>query len=156
MSPTSGSIYLHKCALEPKIPIWMIVYGAAALVELVFNIMSLTWDCIANRGKDIASRTHGNLFDIFISLLSLFIFIWLIVGSVWIFAPYAVYNGAGRPNCSVAPESPLCCERPVYLFAFAVAILGWATVGLVLLLFCCAVCIGCLCAGAVFAGYSAV
>lgn len=156
LSLPPGCIYLHKCSLEPKIPIWMIVYGAAALIVLVFNVMSLTWDCIANRGKDLANRTHGNLFDVFSSLLGLFLFIWLIVGSVWIFAPYTVYNGAGRPNCSVAPESPICCERPIYLFAFAVAIFGWASIGLVLLLFCLTVSIGCCCAGAVLAGYSSV
>ena len=69
-------------------------------------------------------------------LISLFLFAWLIVGSVWVFGFWNTYNS---PGCDVN-----CCHPVPYLFSF-VTIIVMYVVGFLSCMIgcCCCCCFGC-------------
>ena len=165
-----GAVHIHHCTLNPRIPVWVIVFGVAQLVVLFFSMCSLIWNCIAARQSSSSDRTcYGNVFDIFNVIMALFIFAWLVVGSIWTFPLYrytsTVYvftplrilvlctrqwNSQGRPACSgMSAASPMmghCCDPTIYLFGFSMIIIGWIYFALVILGFCMVVCCAVCCA----------
>ena len=133
--PHAGAVHIHNCNINQMIPVWMIVFGSSYILMVTFSILSFLWDCIYNFGKNLPERHYLNIFDIMVWIVSLFIFAWLIVGSVWVLGYYRAWSGAGRQNCSVNHATSLCCEKPVFMFSFVIIIIDWVLILLTLVIY---------------------
>ncbi|XP_053545218.1 transmembrane protein 272-like [Bombina bombina] len=96
-----GAVFLNNCPDERMIPIYLIVAGVFSFSFWIF--LPLEW-------------FSPYLRQILMSLTSLFIFAWFIAGSVWVFR---IYN-----------NDPRRCQINMYLFAFAVLIIQYISIGL--------------------------
>ena len=147
-----GSINLYKCEGQDKIPIWLIVFGVISLCHTLISIFKRCAKEIAkktssedddNRNQSYASRS-GSTCE---SLLSLFLFIWLIVGSVWVFSYF--YNVWNVYNCTANPngDSRCNCDPVVFMFSYITLIVIYAASLLICVCGCC-----CFCGAAIFLG----
>ena len=133
---------MHKCQGERFIPIWLVVYGSFTLVHLVIAIVRTV---IATRQNSHDRRVRhaashiGTCADLFVSL---FLFAWLIAGSVWVFKFYSFSHSA---TCTGGgPLVPGCqCDGVVLTFAFAVIIVIYIYGLISCLVSCCCYC--CIC-----------
>ncbi|KAM6899992.1 uncharacterized protein FYW49_018107 [Xenentodon cancila] len=108
-----GATTLSLCPVQPYIPIYLLVLGAASILSLSVTYISRT---------NTVGAAH-----IFSSacmvILHLFSFAWLIAGTCWI---YSVHP----PNYT-GPDQH--CHKTTYQFAFVVTTLLWVIVSLVFL-----------------------
>ena len=133
----AGSIYIDNCSVTTttnRIPIWLVVFGCVSLVQTFINICKRCTQQIAKSSRDSSSEeSSGNSISrgggCVESFLSSFLFVWIIVGSVWVFSVYHQYR-SGIERCSS------CCHDVPYLFSFIVLLVIY-TVGA---LFCCCLC----------------
>lgn len=118
----------------------MVVYGSVSLAYTLVNIFKSTFCRDKKRQGEMTeenkpspmNRCANSLEGLFNS----FLFVWLIVGSVWVLGKYDDWDNAGRPNCNGAPDDHEdCCHEGTFLFAFIFIIVMWS---LVFLLICCA------------------
>ena len=131
---STGSIYIDQCN-NNRIPIWLIVFGCVSLAQTFVNLCKRCTQQIAkssrDHGDDDSSANSisrgGGCIE---SFLSGFLFVWIIVGSVWVFSRYDEYKRLGIDGC------PNCCHPVPYLFSFIVLLVIY-TVGA---LFCCCLC----------------
>ncbi|XP_032435839.1 transmembrane protein 272-like [Xiphophorus hellerii] len=125
-----GATHMHRCTVQPNIPIYLVVLGASSLLSLVFTYCTSGFQDGALHVLSLACMTFLHIFS----------FAWLIAGSSWV---YAVYP----PNYS---DKGLYCHKTTYQFAFVVTTLLWVAMALV---FICGCCISLLtCCTTVFAG----
>ena len=139
LSSDTGSIYIHDCPGRRLIPIWLIVFGCFSLLQTTINVIKR----IFNRKKEEdeenvgreAGRKGGNCLE---SLITTFLFVWIILGSVWVFGFYDEYK-----SCNAG--SPDCCDSVPYLFSFITLIVMYSLSFLFIFCFCCCfVCLACL------------
>ncbi|XP_056384485.1 transmembrane protein 272-like isoform X2 [Hyla sarda] len=90
---TAGVMYQDKCLLQPLIPIYLIVAGTCQLVAILLLPLK-------NLCHQLSALLEG--------FILMFIFCWLIAGSVWVFPIYFVY--------------PLTCNSVLYRFSFGVLV----------------------------------
>ncbi|XP_043539418.1 transmembrane protein 272-like isoform X1 [Chiloscyllium plagiosum] len=123
---TIGSIYLGSCTKQYLIPIYLIVTGSCSLLFLIISSIPQT-----SNESDILNK-----FSRFCKHFeSLFSFIWLITGSVWI---YSIY----QPDY-IDKASPNYCDKTLYLFAFWITTAVYIILGLMMLVgFCVCICGG--------------
>lgn len=132
----AGSIYIHGCPGQRLIPIWLIVFGCFSLLQTLLNTCRTVVSCCNNNddagnGGDKASRGGGCCECIII----MFLFAWLIAGSVWVFG----YHGplASQPCVD-------CCASVPYLFSFwsiiAIFVLSLISCFVCCISFCCCAC----------------
>ncbi|XP_034560232.1 transmembrane protein 272-like [Notolabrus celidotus] len=114
-----GTLYLDQCPVQPKIPVYLIVFGTCSILAL-----SLTYSSKSS-GKN---RCTSILISSCMTLLHIFNFGWFIAGSCWI---YPVYP----PNYT--PGTAQYCHKTTYQFAFIVTTLVWVTISLVFFCGCC-------------------
>ncbi|XP_068188894.1 transmembrane protein 272-like isoform X2 [Antennarius striatus] len=107
-----GGTHLNSCPLQPNIPIYLMVLGAASLITLSVTYVRDNLDRCA-------------LSSICVVFLYLFTFCWLIAGSVWIYLIFPLNSTPGRPYC----------HRTTYQFAFAVTTMMWISVLISLFIF---------------------
>ncbi|XP_055358507.1 transmembrane protein 272-like [Betta splendens] len=118
-----GSLYLNECPRQPYIPIYLIVGG-------VFGLMIAGLSCIGCTQR-INNGPLSGFCTTWSSLTFLFLFCWLITGSVWI---YSIY----KPNYSKNATSPeLYCNELLYLFAFWNTTVVYILLGLLFVVLCC-------------------
>ncbi|XP_063801203.1 transmembrane protein 272-like [Pseudophryne corroboree] len=111
-----GSIYIDKCAIQPKIPIYLIVAGAVHLV----GFLLLPLKVVAEKVMYFVEGVMG-----------LFSLCWFITGSVWVFSIYQT--------------NPRDCNDTVYKFAFGILIFEYIFIAFIFVMVClCTCCIGCL------------
>ena len=138
----AGSIYIDDCSVSSnnRIPIWLVVFGCVSLAQTFVNICKRCAQHIAKSSRDSGddessansiSRSGGCIE----SILSGFLFVWIIVGSVWVFSIYDDFR-LDRSCLTIN-----CCHPVPYLFSFIVLLVMY-TVGA---LFCCCLC--CCCCG---------
>ncbi|KAG7500280.1 hypothetical protein JOB18_014147 [Solea senegalensis] len=113
-----GAMHLSYCPVQPNIPIFLIVFGAASLLTLCLTSTKRTW-------KDGAVFM---LWSTFTTLLHVFCFCWFIAGSVWV---YSVYPP------SYTPGEDQYCHKITFQFAFAVITFTWVFLSLVIVSSCC-------------------
>ena len=150
MSFCTGSIYIDDCPNSNRIPIWLIVFGCVSLAQTFVNICKRCTQQIAkssrDHGEDDSSANSisrgGGCVE---SFLSGFLFVWIIVGSVWVFSLYDDYKVSEEIS-----SCPDCCHQVPYLFSFIVLLVIY-TVGA---LFCCCLCC-CFCGLLTFGAASA-
>ena len=136
-------MYLHDCPRRDKIPIWLIVFGVFSLFQTIVNGMRRCTESIRETTssdeegskKPSAANRGGGCCE---GLISLFLFAWLIVGSVWVFGYWNTYNSA---ECSTRED---CCHPVPYMFSFVSLIVMYAVGALsILIACCCCCCMGC-------------
>ncbi len=145
-----GALYKDHCPGQHFIPIWMIVFGSTALLQLMCNIFrtivaSPCCDC-GKSGEEETSKCYcsrGRSGYCLESIVSLFMFAWVIVGSVWVFGYYHTYKS---PACASHIN---CCAPLPYMFSFVVLILVYATSALTLIVICSCCCCCLLCCGVI-------
>lgn len=143
----TGSIFIDDCPTTNRIPIWLIVFGCVSLVQTFINICKRCIQQVTKksgeedeeRGSSSVSRGGGCIE----SFLSGFLFVWIIVGSVWVFSLWDDYLDfqAGGNMCQA------CCHPTVYLFSFSVLLIIYSFGALCCCCFCCCFC-GLVCLGA--------
>ncbi|XP_050923336.1 transmembrane protein 272 [Lates calcarifer] len=118
-----GTIHLGHCQVEPNIPIYLIVMGAASVISLCLTYTGAFWD-------DGAACV---LSSACIALLHLFTFCWFIAGTVWV---YSVYPPSYTPGKHY-------CHKTVFQFAFIVTTFMWVVLSLMFVLGCCCAALAC-------------
>lgn len=114
-----GIIKIHDCPIQPKIPLYMIVAGVIGIISKLLPLI--------NR------KLHWRIMDVLVSVTYLFDFIWVILGSVWI---YSIF----KPNFN--PHGGLYCDETTYLMAFALVTLHWIFLAVFLVIaLCCCCCV---------------
>jgi len=116
-----GITTTKDCPIQPIIPIYLAVSGALGIVTKIIPIVN------RNRRLQIVDRILGVLFIIE--------FIWMILGSYWI---YSIY----KPN--YRPEEGLYCNKTAYLLAFWLLTINYIFLILLITIPCCILCCGCL------------
>ncbi|XP_066439854.1 transmembrane protein 272-like [Eleutherodactylus coqui] len=106
-----GSLFIHDCATEPKIPMYLIVAGIVHLFGVVLVILKIV---------DV-KRTFG-----LEGIVGLTSFCWFIAGSVWVFA---IYQDDSKD-----------CNSIVYNFAFGVLILQYVILAFIATFICMSSC----------------
>lgn len=139
----SGSVYLTRCnsnddQSNTNVPIWLIVFGVVGLLQTFVHICKQCCQCIFKSSED---DEGGNTMSTIISRCgcccdSFFIgfqFVWVIVGSVWVFGAYGDYKEMGSACID-------CCYPVPYLFSFVVLILIYSFGAFLCLGVCCCLC----------------
>ncbi|XP_045178882.1 transmembrane protein 272-like [Mercenaria mercenaria] len=109
-----GKEYFNDCPKQYLIPVYLIVSGSVPLLM-----------------GGLLKRDDGeiNVFNIIGAIGFLFQFAWLICGSVWVFGIYSdVMDGCGGAKD--------CCNPSLMKFAFAVTIVDWVFLGLIVVVVC--------------------
>ncbi len=88
--------------------------------------------------RDNTGEKGGNFCE---SLLTLFLIVWIFVGSYYTFRSFSPWYSDGQMSCS--GDSPInnCCDPPVMYFSFVTLILMYGITALTC--FCCCCCICC-------------
>ena len=149
----------------------MVVYGSVSLVISLVNVFKWIFCPNKKRTKEKSSFTNDqddpsplNLCANFVeAILNLFLFIWLIIGSVWVLGKYDDWDDANRPDCDDVTVNrnsynngtyeylyDNCCHEGTFLFAFIFIIIMWSLGFLII----CSVC-SCICMMLVFVGAGA-
>ena len=143
-----GSVYLTRCEFindqsNTNVPIWLIVYGGIGLLQTVVRICKQCCLCLCKSSQD---DEEENTMSTLIShcgcccdsFFIVFQFIWLLVGSVWVFGAYGNYQQLGDQCVD-------CCHTVPYLFSFVILILIYSlSLGALLCLgTCCCLCCAC-------------
>ena len=111
-----GALHLQDCIIEPWIPLFLVVAGAAGLMCLLLSIVAFD----AQRGTNGKHAPNVNLakMSIFIvALLTIFSFVWNVAGSFWVFPYWAIYGANIEQQC----------HKDTYLYAFVYLIIFWVT-----------------------------
>ena len=134
-----GSIYVNKCTIQDKIPIFLIVFGCVSLLQTTFGIVKM-FLCRGEDENEQRKRKGGNFCE---SLITTFLFIWIIVGSAYVFGNFDTWVDGGKLSCSAGGAPNLCCDAvPMYFaFVFLLIVYGIAAVACFCLV-CCVCCIG--------------
>ncbi|MEQ2291138.1 hypothetical protein AMECASPLE_010378 [Ameca splendens] len=113
-----GLVYFQDCPQNPNIPKYLL---GMALISSV----ALLWE------NDVArQRQHPRGFKACLQgFLALFIFVWLLLGDVWVFSVY-------QPNYEPSAADGLYCNKTLYTFAFWNAVYETFGFGVVLTQLC--------------------
>ncbi|CAF1348574.1 unnamed protein product [Adineta steineri] len=117
-----GASFQNQCPVSPNIPTYLIVSGACGVATIVLTIITiLAFILCIKRGTAGASIVSGCIFvlvSLVVSLMSVFLCVWFIVGNVWVFS---VHSKVDLDN----PLSINYCQRTLYQFAFTIIIMTY-------------------------------
>ncbi|KAG8181408.1 hypothetical protein JTE90_023571 [Oedothorax gibbosus] len=114
-----GSLYLDECPVQPYIPIYLVVGGSFGIF---YNFIS-----------SCCQSDKRSCFD---DIMSLFLFVWFILGCVWVYSVKHVEF--------YVTTDPDYCHKTCYNFAFWLLNVTFILLGALLGLACCAGCCVCL------------
>ncbi|CAF0860614.1 unnamed protein product [Rotaria sordida] len=131
-----GIAYQDQCSVNPNIPRYLIVTGACGLMVIALTIMIVgSFVCCVKQdtiaGSCITTCIIAMLI-IIIFLMSLFLFVWFIVGNVWIFGAQNIVDFRNEQSSNY-------CHSTLYNFAFWILIITY-----IMTVVCC--CLSCCCA----------
>ena len=106
-----GSVYLYDCTLQDKIPIFLIVFGCVNLLQTCCN--QRNDDDEDNNEK---FRSKGSVYC-YEGCVTLFLFIWIIIGSIFTFSAWNNWVDNGRQSCSAGGDN--CCSPVLMYFTFS-------------------------------------
>ncbi|UJR18074.1 hypothetical protein I4U23_004974 [Adineta vaga] len=121
-----GITRIKQCPIQPKIPMYMIVFGAvgfALCVVIISVILSRVFCCYKSRDTARCEGTTLWTCSGAIPLLLLF-FAWFIVGCVWVF------NVRGQVQFD-NPDQPDYCHKSLYNFAYCLLIAQYNVIFLI-------------------------
>lgn len=122
-----GASNQSSCPIQFRIPIYLIVYGSVNLISIYFSISA----CIIHsrkKDKNMFGFYYVHCSAVIIIILQLFNFIWLIIGSIWVFS---VFNDV---QYAQTDQSNTYCQSNIYQFTVVIIILQYV---LPLVLCCC-------------------
>ncbi|MFH4975037.1 hypothetical protein AB6A40_001746 [Gnathostoma spinigerum] len=125
-----GALNINNCIAEPYIPIWLIVVGAFSLLKSATNLYYRSRRQRSGQPPS-PSDINPNPFD---GLLSCFLLIWFIIGSVWI---YSINDAVQHTN----PHAPFYCDQFTFVFSFVFVTIGYILFAV--FVFCCCCCCCC-------------
>lgn len=134
------------------------MFGCVALAQTVFHLIKM---CLCRKQKDDDNGSRGGSDqkskggDCCESLITIFLFVWIIVGSYYTFSAWSDWRSDGDSVwCSGLPDdAPTnhvnnCCDAPVMYFAFSALIVMYGMAACCCFCFCCCVCCVTILAGA--------
>ena len=126
----AGAVYLNRCQGQRIIPIWLIVFGCVSLLQTAINIIKRIFRKNKQREEEEGGQSNyadrtGSCLE---TLISLFLLIWIILGSYWVFGYYGRWTVCGSTTCY--------CHPVPYLFSYVTLIVIYVTS----CIFCCLCC----------------
>ncbi|XP_034455769.1 transmembrane protein 272-like [Hippoglossus hippoglossus] len=110
-----GATHLHRCPVQPGIPVFLIALGAATLLSLALTYI--------RTGRREGTLSTLNLMCM--AFMYIFSFFWFIAGTTWV---YSVYPP------SYTPGEAQYCHKTTFQYAFAVTTLTWVFLMLILVI----------------------
>ncbi|UJR08784.1 hypothetical protein I4U23_013040 [Adineta vaga] len=112
-----GASNQSSCPIEPRIPLYLIVFGSVNLIIICFSTIA----CIVHnlkKDENMFGFYYVHCTAIMIIIFQIFNFIWLVIGSVWVFRVFidVQYN---------QPYQPTYCQGNVYQFTIVQVILQY-------------------------------
>uniref|UniRef100_A0A8C4VWN4 Transmembrane protein 272 n=1 Tax=Gopherus evgoodei TaxID=1825980 RepID=A0A8C4VWN4_9SAUR len=132
----SGMKFLEDCPLQPLIPLYLLVGGVVGSLKVTLLLYDstrmrqlLSKSIVIDDDDDDEYPWRQNAHKYYIHVtLSLFLFIWFILGNYWVFSVYL-------PNFIPPFHQPQdYCDKTLYIFAVGVLIVSHTV--LFLLIFC--------------------
>ncbi|XP_027893941.1 uncharacterized protein LOC114157285 isoform X1 [Xiphophorus couchianus] len=120
---TFGIVYFRDCPQQPNIPNYLL--GLALIPLLMIPFVTLPCE---SYGAQTRERPRG-FKACMEGFIGLFIFIWSLLGDVWVFSVY-------QPNYDPSAADGLYCNKTLYTFAFWNAIFETFGFGVLLAKFC--------------------
>ena len=138
-----GSIYFHDCSMQPKVPMFLIVFGSVSLLASAVHLIKR----IVYRNEDESTQTtfKRNFFEAFAVVFLVFCFV---IGSFYIFQTWQHWSEQGHASCSEKIDSNDCCDPALMYFAFISLILIYFLVISASTIGCCCFCLIALLSGA--------
>lgn len=135
-SPPKGAVYFDDCELQEMIPIFLIVLGCASLLHTILNIVKRLLIWMKNTGETHRQVKYClyNLSSFFEGILMLFMLIWLIAGTFWVFDSYKDWETTDE-------DAKNYCHPVVYLFSFILLVVFYCLMAISLCCCCCLCCI---------------
>ncbi|CAF1109641.1 unnamed protein product [Rotaria sordida] len=113
-----GASYQSSCPIEPRIPIYLIVFGSINLISICFSIISIIIH-YRQDDKNLIGFYFVHCSAIIIIILQLFNYIWLIIGSIWIFRIFQTVQ-------YTEIDQTIYCQENLYQFSMVSTILQYA------------------------------
>lgn len=125
-----GGKNLQECPIQPKIPVYLLVGGAAGLLKCATLLWKLRKTSGYEKFDDFGDSPGiiGRSTQASESLITLFILIWWIMGNVWLFEmqkPVHFIPTIEEPNNF--------CSQSAYSISFVSLILGYCIIGVEIL-----------------------
>ncbi len=131
----SGAVYLDECHIQRMIPVFLIVYGSVYLLRYT---ITTCLRCGKKNDDEIEENEDADtfrFFQVFLFFVDLFLLIWFLMGSVWVYGNFSDVQYHDRALASH-------CNGVAYLFAFWFTTIHYIVLGVCM--FCCP-CIICCC-----------
>jgi hypothetical protein len=112
-------IHMNDCPIQPKIPLFLCILGIANLIDSILLIMTLCCSAVSSIGSD---GRIGVAYRAFVTLCMLgifFQFIWLLLGSFWIFKIYRIVVHDAKIGLATY------CHKTLYQVAFSMVIFNY-------------------------------
>uniref|UniRef100_A0A670HZB8 Transmembrane protein 272 n=3 Tax=Podarcis muralis TaxID=64176 RepID=A0A670HZB8_PODMU len=138
----TGMKFLDDCPVQPLIPLYLLVGGVVGSLKvglLLFDSTRmrqlLTKSVMIDDDDDDEYPWRQNAHKYYIHLtLSLFLFLWFILGNYWVFSVY-------RPNFIPPFHHPQdYCDKILYVFAVGVLVVSHTVLALLIFCSCCVYC----------------
>lgn len=124
-----GIIHIDNCPIEPKIPIWLIVFGIFGLINCCIRVISsIIIQLRFRHGTRVIYREPLGVFSILFTI-GLFLLIWFCLGNAWVFS----IHDKQQSSDSTRPETY--CQQTCYDFAFWSIICFWVVISIFVILF---------------------
>ena len=113
------------CPIEPRISIFILVNGSVTLgwIILIIIVTLLTIKTSKNNHRSSLSIILIIVFSVIIIIVSIFLFIWMIIGTVWVFNVYHWVNYYYDTRTSFYPYNY--CQPELYRFTFVYLVLSY-------------------------------
>ena len=126
----AGAVYFNRCPGQYIIPIWLIVFGCVSLLQTFINIIKRIFRKNKQREEEEGGQSNyadrtGSCLE---TLIAFFLFIWIILGSYWVFGYYGRWTVCGS----------VCCNPVPYLFSYVTLIVIYVMSCIFCCLCCCA------------------
>jgi hypothetical protein len=108
---------VSACPIEPRVPIYLVVSGAINLASVLFTIVA-SFLHIKEKDDNIIGFFYVTFSAVIIMIFQLFNFIWLILGTVWLFS---VFNEVQYANMNEQTY----CQRNIYQYTLVSIILQY-------------------------------
>ncbi|XP_037832278.1 transmembrane protein 272-like isoform X1 [Kryptolebias marmoratus] len=115
-----GVVYLKECPQQPNIPNFLLGLVLVAMLMVSF----MTFPCESQAAARPREHPSGCK-DCVKCLLGLSVFIWILLGDVWVFSVY-------QPNYDPTAADGLYCNKTLYTFAFWNAVFETFVMGVLL------------------------
>lgn len=126
-----GIMYLKSCPMQKMIPLWLIVFGALAIIK---NLSTLIQRIKAFRRRSDSHQSSSTFLDVFDSFMALFMIIWFVCGNIWVYQNYYKVQYVDKDIHATY------CNQLVYLFSFWIITSIYIFLVLACFIFCCTIC----------------